>query len=65
MMTKPKHKNLPTKIKQLAEMRARILGRLLPLGEIETELSRRVEQLTLELQLAARSLESCSEQKNL
>lgn len=62
-MTKLKHKKVSTKIKQLAEKRARVWGRLLPLDGIETELSKKVEQLSLDLKVALHGLESCRAQK--
>ncbi len=63
MMIKPKYKPVSTKIKQLAEKRARILGRLIPIEEIETELIKQVEELSSQLIEINRKLELQREQK--
>lgn len=64
-MTRYRHKTVPSKVKQLAERRARIAGRLLPLDKIESDLRRKVEQLALELRVAELNLESCTAQKRI
>jgi hypothetical protein len=63
MMKKPRHKSVPTKIKQLAEKRARTLGRLLLLQDLETELTKSIPQLTLQLQQDTQRLEFCKNEK--
>ena len=63
MMIKPKYKKVSAKIKQLAEKRARILGRLIPIEEIETDLIKQVEELSSQLIEINRKLELQRKQK--
>lgn len=63
MMINPKKKRVPTKIKRLAEKRARILGRLVPFEEIETELIKQVEALSSQLSEINSKLELQRKQK--